>query len=120
MIAYARSKLSNMWQYSEMARRYGDLVTIAIHPGVVASGLAAATNGIRGSIAGALSLSTETGAQASLIAATQHSLRSGDYFHNTYGLMRLTEDDPAKNHDRAIAFFDEMEDLVEPFGRTKG
>jgi len=44
-MAYARSKLGNIWQMREINRLYPDFHAVVVHPGVVASGFAGAKTG---------------------------------------------------------------------------
>ncbi len=108
--AYARSKLGNLWHFAELARRHPEYTVITIHPGVVASGLEGSTTGLVGFIKRRMMASPYQGAQASLIAATQ-DLPSGSYFHNIHGLMELSDTDPARDVEKASAFWDLLEDL---------
>lgn len=110
--AYARSKLGNLWQYGELARRHPDLHVSIVHPGIVASGLEGSTTGIVGFLKRALLISEELGAQASLIAATQPSITSGNYFHNMHGVMMLPASDLAQNREAATQFWELMEGLI--------
>ncbi len=110
-IAYARSKLGNLWQFGELARRYPEYTVITIHPGVVASGLEGSTTGLVGFIKRRMMASPAQGAQASLIAATQ-DMASGSYFHNMHGLMELSDDDPARDEAKASAFWELLEELA--------
>jgi len=110
--AYARSKLGNLWQYGELARRHPDLHVSIVHPGIVASGLEGSTTGIVGYLKHTLFISEELGAQASLIAATQPSIASGDYFHNMHGVMNLPANDPAQHREAAQEFWELMEGLI--------
>ncbi|MEO1027793.1 MAG: SDR family NAD(P)-dependent oxidoreductase [Pseudomonadota bacterium] len=114
MAAYCRSKLGNLWQYRELARRYPQLTVIAVHPGVVATNLEGSSEGLTGAIKRAIMISPEQGAQSSLIAATQ-DLPSGSYFHNKYGQMQLPEHDPAMQDAKAREFWNILENaLPEP------
>lgn len=113
--AYCRSKLGNLWQYAELADRYPKLRVIAVHPGVVATALEGPTDGMIGSIKRAIMLSPALGAQASLIAATQGQLESGEYFHNKHGRMMLHPDDSAKAKRSSEDFWQELEQICAPY-----
>ena len=113
--AYCRSKLGNLWQYTELAERYPDLRVIAVHPGVVATALEGPTDGVTGSIKRAMMLSPELGAQASLIAVTQDQLESGDYFHNKHGRITPSANDPAMAKRNSEDFWHELEQICAPF-----
>lgn len=111
---YARSKLGNLWQVSELNQRYPNLHAVAVHPGVVASGFSGAKTGVLAQLRKKLLISEEAGAAASLIAATQ-DLPQGAYWHNVLGLMDLPENDPAKNRSSASKLWEQLEDLTKPF-----
>jgi len=109
--AYCRSKLGNLWQFKELARRHPELDVTIVHPGVVATALEGPSTGIGGFVKRQIMASPEQGAQASLIAATQ-DLPSGTYFHNMYGVMALRDADPAMDTDKAARFWDLLEGLA--------
>ena len=109
--AYNRSKLGNLWLVHEYARRIENLKSFAVHPGVVASGLGGQTEGK----SDPMSISTELGAQTSLICATQPGLISGAYYHNTMGRVILPNGDPAANPKRASEFWDLLESLASSY-----
>jgi len=111
LMAYARSKLGNLWQFTELARRHGELHVVIVHPGVVASGLEGPTTGIGGMVKRLIMASPEHGAQASLIGATQ-DLPSGTYFHNMHGIMQLRDSDPARDPAKAARFWQVLERLA--------
>ncbi len=113
--AYCRSKLGNLWQMRELARREPDLRVHAVHPGVIASELAGGSQGIAGAIKGALMLSTREGAQTPLFCASQPGLASGSYYHNTLGRVELRADDPAAAGPPAARLWDTLEELSRPF-----
>lgn len=110
--AYCRSKLGNLWQVAWLAQRYPEQTFVAVHPGVVATGLEGPTTGLGGAFKRKLTLSPELGAQASLIAATQPEVRTNSYFHNAQGWMALPEDDAARNRSGMETFGDELEGLI--------
>lgn len=112
--AYSRSKLGNLWQVVELAKRYPELYPIAVHPGVVASGFAGPKSGIGGWLQDRFLISEEEGAQASLIAATQNVPR-GAYWHNVYGIMKLEKSDPARDKVGAATLWQQLEELSEPY-----
>ena len=113
--AYSRSKLGNLWQFRELAERYPDLDVIAIHPGVVATGLEGPVNGVGGIVKRMMMLSPRLGAQASLIAATLGELNSGAYFHNKHGRMLLGPDDAVSSSQKSRAFWETLEQICHPF-----
>ena len=112
--AYCRSKLGNLWQFGELARRYPALRVVSVHPGVVATDLEGPSTGLTGAVKRAMLLSPALGAQASLIAVTQDALSSGGYFHNVHGRIDLTATDPAADAGKAAAFWDQMEEICLP------
>lgn len=111
---YARSKLGNLWQVTELTKRYPDLQPIAVHPGVVASGFAGDKQGFLAKLRERILISEDAGAQASLIAATQ-DLPRGAYWHNVQGIVDLQGDDPALNSDSAQALWEELELFAAPY-----
>ncbi len=113
--AYCRSKLGNLWQMRELARRCRGLRVHAVHPGVIASELAGSSGGLAGALKRAALLSTRAGAQTSLFCATQPGLESGSYYHNTLGRVELAEGDPAADAGRAARLWDQLEALSAPF-----
>lgn len=112
--AYCRSKLGNLWQVSELAQRYAEQIFVAVHPGVVASGLDGPTTGLAGAFKRWMMLSPELGAQASLIAATQAEVSTGSYFHNMHGWMRLPTNDPGRDQGGMQAFYEQLESHLSP------
>ncbi|MEO0961430.1 MAG: SDR family NAD(P)-dependent oxidoreductase [Pseudomonadota bacterium] len=110
-MAYCRSKLGNLWQFGELAKRHPELQVVMVHPGVAATALEGPSTGIGGFVKRQIMASPEQGAQASLIAATQE-LPSGTYFHNMYGVMALRDQDPAMDADKAARFWDLLETLA--------
>jgi NAD(P)-dependent dehydrogenase (short-subunit alcohol dehydrogenase family) len=108
---YNRSKLGNLWLVHEYARRNRHLQTFAVHPGVIASGLGGQTEGK----ADAMSISTELGAQTSLICATQPGLISGAYYHNTMGRVILPDADLAADACRASEFWELLDNLLSSY-----
>jgi NAD(P)-dependent dehydrogenase (short-subunit alcohol dehydrogenase family) len=111
--AYCRSKLGNLWQARELARRRPGLRVQAVHPGVIATDLGGASGGLGAVAKRALLLSPEEGAQTTLFCATQPDLPSGAYYHNTLGRMELRPDDPGADDRRAAALWDRLEALAE-------
>ncbi|MEW5250300.1 SDR family NAD(P)-dependent oxidoreductase [Microbulbifer sp. 2201CG32-9] len=112
--AYARSKLGNLWQVAELKNRYPQLHPIAVHPGVVASGLGGSKTGFLARLRSLLLISEEAGAQASLIGATQ-DLPRGAYWHNTLGLVEFRADDPALDAKGSAHLWNQLETLAAPF-----
>ena len=109
--AYCRSKLGNVWQYRQLAKRFPDLTVVLVHPGVVATELEGANTGISGFAKRMMMISPQLGAQASLIAATQPFL-SGSYFHNIHGIMNLTSDDAGMDDEKSDHFWNQLENLT--------
>lgn len=97
--AYARSKLGNLWWTFEAQRRFPAMHLVAVHPGVVASGLTGDQTSLQ-PIRDALLLTTAQGAQTSLYALTQLDVPPGGYLHNTMGIVELRPDDPARDEGR--------------------
>lgn len=109
--AYCRSKLGTLWLARELARRRPGLTVVAVHPGVVATGLLRGLDALKR----LLLLDCESGAQASLVAATHPWIASGSYLHNTRGLVRLGSGDPAADAHGAEALWEACEAAAEPF-----
>jgi len=112
--AYARSKLGNLWYARELARRVPSLSVLAVHPGIVATGLGGSRGGLFGAVRRSILLDPEQGAQTTLYCATQPDLVSGGYYHNVLGRMELRGDDPAMDDARASALWDVLERLRTP------
>ncbi|WP_298445721.1 SDR family NAD(P)-dependent oxidoreductase [uncultured Ferrimonas sp.] len=112
--AYSRSKLGNLWQVAELTKRYPQLHSSAVHPGVVASGFGGSKQGLLGRLRSRQLISEAAGAQASLIAATQ-ALPRGAYWHNVFGLVDLPKGDPALNATAAARLWDQLEALAAPY-----
>lgn len=109
--AYCRSKLGNLWQTYELARRYPDLTVVAAHPGVVATGLAGPNDGMVGNLKRNAFLPAKSGAQTSLYCATQPDIVSGAYYHNLLGRVLLNPDDAAADRGKAKALWGVLEQL---------
>ncbi len=58
-------------------------------------------------------ISSERGAQTSLVCATQPDIEPGGYYHNTLGLMQLRPGDPARSESRAEEPWETCERLCE-------
>jgi NAD(P)-dependent dehydrogenase (short-subunit alcohol dehydrogenase family) len=114
-LAYCRSKLGNLWFVAELQRRYPELEVHAVHPGVVASGLGGEASGFSAFMKGVMMLDLEAGAQTPLWCATQPNLERGGYYHNTMGLVRLSEKDPAADAQKASALWARLEELSAGF-----
>lgn len=112
--AYCRSKLGNLWQVTWLSERFPEQIFVAVHPGVVATGLEGPTTGLAGAFKRGMFLSPELGAQASLIAATQPDVRTGSYFHNVHGWMRLPVDDPGRDQTGMQTFCEQLESHLSP------
>jgi NAD(P)-dependent dehydrogenase (short-subunit alcohol dehydrogenase family) len=114
VMAYCRSKLGTSWLAAEDARRRPELHVVAVHPGVVDSGL-----GLRNAAAAAVRrwtrISPALSAETVLYAATQPDVVSGGYLHNTLGLLDLPPTEPAGDAERARAFLDRLDELAKPF-----
>ena len=111
-LAYCRSKLGNLWQGRELARRHPALRVHVVHPGVVATDLGGSVGGAAAAMKRAILLAPEQGAQTTLFCATQHALESGAYYHNTLGRVELRPEDPAADDVRAAAFWELLESLA--------
>lgn len=109
---YGGSKLGNMWQMRELVKRYPEIKTYAIHPGVVLSGFGGIADraGYQRWLAGKLLVSEEQGAQAALITSTQ-DIPSGTYWHNVWGVMDLPQDDTSMKSQKSAAFWGQLETL---------
>ncbi len=112
MAAYCRSKLGNLWQYSELARRHPGLAVAMVHPGVVATELEGRLTGPTGAVKRGMLLPAKLGAQTSLVCATQPGVQSGGYDHNVHGRVLLREQDPAADKARAARFWDLLDSLA--------
>jgi NAD(P)-dependent dehydrogenase (short-subunit alcohol dehydrogenase family) len=108
--AYARSKLGDLWMARELARRHPELHVVAVHPGVVRSGLGATS--ADGRWTGRLSIDPELSAEAVLAAALDPTVPSGAYVHNTLGLVTPRPGEPAADDARAAAFVDQLDILA--------
>jgi len=111
--AYSRSKLGNIWIAKILQSRYPKMTITLVHPGVVASGLMMGDGPIE-RIMKRLLLPTAMGAQTSLFCATQPVVNGG-YYHNTCGLVHLSEKDPALNLNRAQSLWSECEAMAAPY-----
>lgn len=108
-LAYCRSKLGNLWQTFELARRYPELTVVAAHPGVVATGLAGPGDGNLGRLKRKYFLPPKSGAQTPLYCATQPDVISGAYYHNLIGRLLLNPDDAAADRSKARALWELLE-----------
>jgi retinol dehydrogenase 12 len=113
-LAYCRSKLGNLWFVRELQRRHPELEVVAVHPGVVDSGLGGKAEGLGKKMRPLVMIDTLAGAQAPLFCATQPDLERGAYYHNTMGKVRLPESDPAADASKAQALWDRLEELSRP------
>jgi NAD(P)-dependent dehydrogenase (short-subunit alcohol dehydrogenase family) len=115
MQVYANSKLGNLWQTMELTKRYPTIKSLAIHPGVIASGFVGSSKtGFLHWLRCKLLISEEEGAQAALIASTQ-DLPNGTYWHNTLGIVDLSNDDIAQNAIKSLQQWQELEKLAAPW-----
>ena len=112
MRAYCRSKLGNLWIAAELHRRSPELSVFVAHPGVVAPTLGGATPALFDRMRRLVMISPALGAQTPLVCATQEGLENGGYYHNTHGLMRLPDGDPARDAQAAKALWDRCEALA--------
>jgi NAD(P)-dependent dehydrogenase (short-subunit alcohol dehydrogenase family) len=113
MLAYCRSKLGALWEVAGWQERHPEWRVVAVHPGVVASGLGGREPGARG-------LSCVRGAHTSLLAATQPDLPPGAYLHNVLGLVRLPPSDPALDRAKAAELWARCEALCGPWIGASG
>jgi NAD(P)-dependent dehydrogenase (short-subunit alcohol dehydrogenase family) len=115
MQVYANSKLGNLWQTMELTKRYPTIKSLAIHPGVIASGFVGnSKTGFLHWLRSKLLISEEEGAQAALIAATQ-DLPNGTYWHNTLGVVDLPTDDIARDSHKSLQQWQTLEKLAQPW-----
>ncbi|GAF99217.1 unnamed protein product, partial [marine sediment metagenome] len=113
--AYSRSKLGNLWWVHEWNKRNKGIEVYAVHPGIVDSNLTIKSGRVGNLIKKKFLLSIEDGSQMSLFCATQPYLKSGGYYHNTMGHMKLRKDDPASDDSKASAFWELLEELVKEY-----
>jgi NAD(P)-dependent dehydrogenase (short-subunit alcohol dehydrogenase family) len=112
---YGGSKLGNLWQVLELTKRYPTIKSLAIHPGVIASGFVGSSkSGFLHWLRSKLLISEEEGAQAALIAATQ-DLPNGAYWHNLLGVVDLPVADIAMDSTKSSKQWEELEKLAEPW-----
>lgn len=110
-VAYAASKLGNLWQVQELANRWPHIKSIAVHPGVICSGLGGGpSNGLSRFLMSRLLISEKQGAQGSLIGATQ-DLPNGAYWHNTLGLLNLRSSDVARDRVKSEELWESLEQI---------
>ncbi len=114
VMAYCRSKLGNLWLASQLQERYPDLEVVAVHPGVIATGLTG-PEGAGAALQRLLLLSPEAGAQTALWCATQPGQGRAEYWHNTQGRMVLADKDPAAGERAARRLWETMEELTRAF-----
>jgi NAD(P)-dependent dehydrogenase (short-subunit alcohol dehydrogenase family) len=113
--AYSRSKLGAMWLFDIMHGHYPQLQMNLVHPGVMDNDLSG-----HNPLPKAMLVSDEQGAQTTLICATADRalLENGGYYHNTLGKLVLQPTDPAKNTEKARAFWDVVESIIAPYLRA--
>lgn len=109
--AYCRSKLGVMWWAYECSRLYKEYKINIVHPGVVPLGLGANEKSFFTRILSSLLLCPKTGAQMTLICATQENINSGEYYHNTLGRAILPKNDIALNRKLSRNFWGELEEI---------
>jgi NAD(P)-dependent dehydrogenase (short-subunit alcohol dehydrogenase family) len=114
-MAYARSKLGNLWFAAELQRRHPALFVVIVHPGVAATNLGGERHGVSSFLKNVLLIDAAAGAQTPLYCATQPSLVRGGYYHNTMGLVRFGASDPAADAQKAVALWERLEELSAPF-----
>jgi len=115
-LAYCRAKLGNLWLVSELARRYPGVLSVAVHPGLVATNLGGRGRPADGEATSrGPQIDATRGAQTSLLCATQPGLEPGGYYHNVYGLVDLPKSDPARDEASARALWESCERLAEPW-----
>lgn len=113
---YPRSKLGNLWWVKEFSKRYPEIETYAVHPGVVDSGLGGENESRLGKLRRRLLLiSPRLGAQTSLMCATQNNLSNGGYYHNTMGFMNLPASDIAMNEVKSAQLWQNLEAIRQKF-----
>jgi hypothetical protein len=112
-MAYARSKLGSVWLARQLADRHPTLHVVAVHPGVVRSGLGGSA---RHPFWQRLThISPERSARTVLAAACSPEVPSGSYLHNVLGLVHLEPPAPAADPDQAAAFVAMLDELAEPW-----
>lgn len=115
MLAYCGSKLGDLWLVAELARRYPEVLALAVHPGIVSTNLggrdgAGASGASRGP-----ELDPRRGAQTTLLCATRPGLESGGYYHNVYGRVLLPPSDPGLDARGARELWETCERLAAPW-----
>jgi NAD(P)-dependent dehydrogenase (short-subunit alcohol dehydrogenase family) len=111
-LAYARSKLGNLWFAFELQRRQPDLEVVVVHPGVVASNLGGQAP--PAFVRNVMMIALEEGAQAPLFCATQ-PIEKGAYYHNALGRMLLRAPDPAADPEAAKGLWARLDELAAAF-----
>ena len=111
---YSRSKLGNLWQVRELTKRYPNLHPIAVHPGVIANNFAGERFGLLSWLRRTQLISEEQGAHSSLIGATQN-LPRGSYWHNVFGLVDLSKNDPACHDKSSQNLWGKLESITLPY-----
>jgi len=109
--AYARSKLGVMWWAFECHRLYPDYKVSVLHPGGVLTDLGGGLGPFVRRIMALIILSPTSGAQMTLICATQPDIKSGEYYLNTIGRAKLPENDIALNIEASKKFWNTLEDI---------
>jgi retinol dehydrogenase-12 len=117
--AYCRSKLGVHWMFNEFHRKFPNYEMIIVHPGVIRTELAvdnSALFGLAAWIKSAAFLSEEQGCQATLICALAptESIVNGGYYHNTCGLVELSDEDPVNDNRKSSLLIKEVEDICAP------
>lgn len=119
---YNRACLARMLLTREMKARMGDETAfVAVHPGVVATGLMREAPKIARMISGRVLLSAEEGAQATVLAAScpEKELKQQwalPYFHNKRGWVELPVDDVAMDSGAAERLYAKCEKILRAEG----
>jgi NAD(P)-dependent dehydrogenase (short-subunit alcohol dehydrogenase family) len=102
---YGQSKLANILYAAEIARRFPQLTSVSIHPGVIFTNLVTSTTGIDQKItkltASKMVLSPEEGTRNALWAATtkKESITNGAYYEPLGDMVKLRR----KGNDKELA-----------------
>jgi len=89
---------------------------VAVHPGVISTGLMGVEGGALKSVMNTILISPEQGAQASILAASAPSadIHQDDvlpYLHNKRGWVKLPTTDPAMDKEASVKLFEQCEEL---------
>jgi NAD(P)-dependent dehydrogenase (short-subunit alcohol dehydrogenase family) len=114
-IAYSRSKLGLNWLFHEIVDKYPSYHFNLIHPGVIFTDLAGATD-IK--LLKYILLNNAQGAQTTLICATStgsDGLVNGAYYHNALGQILYSTDDIANSKSNSLYIWNLVESLISPY-----